>query len=204
MVGVFGPVASGKTFLIKQYVRKMDRVVVFDTTWEYDDAVDLVIEGSPKTLIDYLIDHREHHRVAYVARDLSNGFGWAVETLWQDDLPRWLVVEEVHAFMSPLWKHPSMDALMRYSRKRNLGVIGTSQRVSSVHKDFCHGSRATILFGTSEPADVDAAADRFGASAGEQIQTIRRLEYNDATGSVGATPQILWCERGREPRVEDL
>jgi len=31
-VGVFGPVASGKTFLLKQWVQSLNRVVIFDST----------------------------------------------------------------------------------------------------------------------------------------------------------------------------
>jgi hypothetical protein len=209
MVGAFGPVASGKTFLVKHWLESMPRAIVLDVNQEYeiDKDVDKVIIANPKELVEYLKENEEkgwNYRVSYVPDGLQEGFAWVVEAAWQMSEPRWLILEEVHNWMSPYAKHPAMERLMRYSRKRGLGVVGTSQRLASVHKDFTASSRQTVLFQTDEPGDKQAVKERYGEEALSALESLRPLVYDDATGKVSQTPEALVHRRGKGIYKVDL
>jgi len=53
IVGVFGPVASGKTFLLKQWVQSLNRVVILDSRGEFSEYVSFqTIWTSPRKLLE--------------------------------------------------------------------------------------------------------------------------------------------------------
>ncbi len=194
-VGVYGPVASGKTWLLKKWSESIQRLLVIDSTVEWDDSDLEIIAGSPRALSESLARDVERFRIAYIPNSVANGFGWSVELFWQLESVRWLVLEEVHEYMNPWQKHPHMEPLLRYARKRNLGVIGSSQRLASVHKDFCANSRMSILFHTSEARDHDAIAERWGEDALRAVLGLRPLIWNDSTKVLLQSPECLCITR---------
>lgn len=203
-----GPVASGKTYLAKQWYATQKRVVVFDTSAEYDDLPGEHVWQSPRKFAGLMEQAdesgEEYHIVYHPGSDANLGFEWVIRAMWQPLEPRVLIVEEVHEFMNPSYEHEHMRIVSKYARKRNLGFVGISQRIADTHRNFTSACRRTILFYTQEARDLDAIAERWGEGAADSVRALRPLVYRDGAGSVEQTPQALMIERGQAPMVIDV
>jgi hypothetical protein len=211
LVFVAGPVASGKTYLLQKWAEREPHIVLFDTAGDHvDNPAFEHIWGSPKELADRLSqENRENgngYKIAYhPTGDIQSGFDWCVTTIWQRDEPRWLILEEIHEFMSPWQQHPKMKMLNKYARKRaSLGVIGSTQRLADVHKDFTSAARMSVLFFTQEAGDMNAIRDRWGQEAEQSVKNLRPLVYRDADQVVEQTPQAILIKRGMGHETVDI
>jgi hypothetical protein len=213
VVSVFGPVASGKTFLLKRWAEQMERVVVFDPTMEWADMPGFesfpfwIPERGPRAFAERMAEaeaKNEPYRFVVLPSVVEDAFTWTVNPVWQMSDPRWLIIEEIHLLMSPMYVHESMDKLNRFARKRLLGVIGSSQRIADVHKDFTSASRMSVLFHTTEPRDLDTIADRYGEDARASVSGMRSLAYDDSAETVSQTPQALVYKRGAGTEIIDV
>lgn len=206
MVSVVGPIASGKTFLVRLWVEGMPRVVVFDPTGELSDLPGEHFWGTPKAFADYLSKNQTAFRAVYhPTSNLEEGFDTVASAIWQLDAPRWLVIEEIHQLMSPFAYHEKMKMIMKYSRKRLLGVIGTTQRFADMHREFISASRLAVIFhpGNDAPS-MERVEEMWGKETAAQLAQARPLIYDDVTEMVKQTPQALIVERGQQPRVEEI
>ena len=207
IVGVFGPVASGKTFLVRQWMENLDRVVAFDSVGEMSEATDQTIVDNPRLLWDTLRVSPWYFRVTYVpGSDLDYNFSCVRNILWWIPSDKWLIVDEFH-FICPVnaIEQPMNDTL-RLARKVKLGLVGVSQRIADVHKLFTSSCRMVVLFWTQEARDLDAISQRWGNDVAERVRNLRPLIYNDVTQEVQQTPQCLVIRKGEigEPKTYDL
>jgi hypothetical protein len=200
VVFVAGPVASGKTYLLRQWALKADRVIFFDTAGDHvDETAFEHIWASPHALLERLEQAKteSNYKICYHPQDVEIGFDWTVSGTWQLDHPRFLFIEEVHEVMSPWTQHPKMKMLNKYARKREaLGVITCSQRLADVHKDLTSAARMCVLFQTYESKDLDAIAERWGSDVEMAVRELRPLQYDDSTHKVMQTPQAVVIRRG--------
>jgi hypothetical protein len=205
VVFVAGPVASGKTYLLRQWALREKHVIFFDTAGDHLDETNFEhIWASPSAFMDRIDRARseEVYRIAYHPQDVETGFDWVVTGTWQLDHPRFLFIEEVHEVMSPWTQHPKMKLLNKYARKREaLGVITCSQRLADVHKDLTSAARLCVLFQTFESKDLDAIRERWGDEVEGAVRGLRSLQYDDATRATLATPQAVVIKRGVLPAL---
>jgi len=203
-----GPVASGKTYLAKKWYEQQERVVIFDTSAEYDDLPGEHFWQTPRRFAERM-ERSEKETSGYKCiyhpgGDSDTAFEWVIKAMWQPLDPRVLIVEEVHEFMNPSYEHEHMRIVSKYARKRNLGFVGISQRIADTHRNFTSACRKTILFYTQEARDLDAIVERWGTEAGHQVSALRPLIYRDGAGTVEQTPQALLIERGQAPVVIEV
>jgi hypothetical protein len=203
-VSLIGPVASGKTFLMKQWLKDWPRVAVFDPTAEYDDIPGEHFWASPKAFAQRLKDNPNQFTLFYHPQETEVGFTTFASAMWQLLQPRWMFIEEIHELISPWSKHEKMRIIMKYARKRFLGVVGSTQRLADLHKDFTSASRTCILFHTSESNDLKAIDERWGGDAREMVEQLRPLQYDDISESTKQIPQALIIQRGEQPRIEEM
>jgi hypothetical protein len=208
LTSVIGPVASGKTWLLERWAERLPRFAVFDPTGEYQNVPEAQhFWAQPKAFADYVADNRLKFRAIYhPGENLEEGFQWVVSTLWQLTEPRFLFIEEMHHVMSPWDVHDSMKLIMKYARKRLLGVVGATQRLSNMHKEFISASRLVVVFNPgNDAAGFQAAREFWGKDTEEMLRGVRPLDYDDKTGVVKAKPQALIIEgRNNPPRVEEI
>lgn len=205
-VGVFGPVASGKTFLLKQWLSRMDRVVVYDATGEmFEDETFTTIWSSPKQLLETIERSPFAFRVAYQpGGDITEDFSWTLKILWQFDAPRWLAIDECHLVMANNSIESDVEMMLRFSRHAKLGLVGMSQRIADVHKLFTSACRKVVLFWTAEARDLDAINSRWGNQVSETVAALRPLIYSDSTQTVEQIPQCVVLQKGDKPKVYDF
>lgn len=203
LVSVFGPVASGKTYIMKKLMSPYRRLIWFDTTFEIDFSdADYEHVLSPWQLIERLHKGKSDYRIAYhpTMKDMVAEFDGIARVYWQEDFPRWLAIDEVHEYSNSA----ALDSIARYSRKRFLGVICASQRIADVPKIVTSGSRSVILFFTHEARDHIAIKDRFGDEVLSKTLGLRPLIFNDVSKQVKQYPQCVVYKRGEPIEIHDL
>lgn len=206
IIFISGPVASGKSWLIQQFVARMERSLINDITAEYSGDNFTHIWSNPKELAETLARNPYAFRIAYHpnAAYIEEEFHWMYSAIWQIKQPRWFVIEECHEVCSANSIHPDMENILRYARHNLLGVIGSSQRIADVHKLLTSSARMVILFHTTEFRDLQAIRDRFGDAVQKAVTGLRPCIFNDATKEVEQHPQCLVYLKGSGFRVIDL
>lgn len=205
-VFISGPVASGKTFLIKRLVDRMTRSLIMDSGADYFGEAYEHVWSNPRQLAERLAKNQHYFRIAYhpSSENYAEEFHWLYASIWTLSLPRWFVVEEVHEVCSINSVHPDFENILRYSRHNLLGIIGSSQRLADVDKLLTSNARMVILFHTSEYRDIEAARLRFGNEVAEAVTNLRPCIYDDASGVCEQHPECLIYIKGYGFRVVSL
>lgn len=200
---VLGPTASGKTFLMRNLMKPYRRVMWFDTTYEIDDA-DREFEHffNLPTWIDRMEKGESFYKIAYhpVSSDVEKEFDLVSRYFWQLDFSRWLVADEAHEFNNS----QTLKPMLKYGRKRLLGILAASQRVCDLKPHVRTNARSVVLFYTNEGRDIDAISSSYGEETAEAVTKLKPLIYNDTTKVVTQTPQCILYKRGQGFTVIDL
>lgn len=204
MTFVCGPVASGKTFTIKDFIKNDNRHCVFDSTGEYmDDGAHEEIWANPRALYERVKANPYYFRIVYVpGRSRQEDFSHVLNALWWLDTPKLLVCDEVADICPVSSLDGDVERILRFARKDKMGFLTASQRIADVHKLFTGGCRMVVLFQTHEIRDLDAIESRWGC--GKMVEQLRPLLYDDSTETVRQIPQCLVIEKGQKPYVYDF
>lgn len=208
--GAFGPMASGKTFLIEQWLKSgyalANRYVRFDATGETLDQEGVEhIWQSPKSLYERLTRNPYYFRICYhPGQNLREEFRYALQCLWRVDQFKLLVMDEFHEVCSVNETPDYVQTMLRYARHNHLAVIAASQRIADVHKLFTAGCRKVVIFRSDESRDFIAVRDRWGLEAAEAMSNLRPLIYDDEKRITRQVPQCLVCPKGQRPFVYDF
>lgn len=204
MTFVCGPVASGKTHLLKRWVATDNRHVIFDSTGEYmDDGEQEEVWASPRKLYERVKANPYFFRVVYVpGRNRQEDFSHVLNALWWMDTPKLLVCDEVADICPVDSLDEDIERLLRFARKDKMGFLTASQRIADVHKLFTGGCRMVVLFQTHEARDLMAIEDRWKCS--DLVENLRPLLYDDIKEKTLQVPQCVVCEKGKRPYVYDF
>jgi hypothetical protein len=208
ITAVFGPMASGKTFLIeKEWIPAMPpRYIRFDATGESMDDPNIEhVWRSPQALYKRLQENPYFFKIAYhPGTNIQEDFYWCVKCLWRLDVYKTIICDEFHEVCNVNQTPAFVQTMMRYARHNHLSVIGASQRIADVHKLFTSGARKIIIFYSQESRDLLAVRDRWGSQAERMVANLRPLLYDDRTKNVRQVPQCLVIEKGSPPKVYDF
>jgi hypothetical protein len=204
MTFVCGPVASGKTHLIKQWLDTNNRHVIFDGTGEFLEAGGREeIWANPRALYDRVKANPFFYRIVYQpGRDRQSDFDYVLNALWWLDTPKLLVCDEFHEICPLEMSNESVEMMLRFARHDKLGFIGASQRIADVHKLFTSGCRMIVLFHTEEARDLDAIESRWRCA--NLVSDLRPLLHDDEGGITKQIPQCVVCVKGQKPFVYDF
>lgn len=206
VVGVFGPVASGKTHLVKQWLKDLNRFVAFDVTGEFSEGKDVEqIWASPSALHKRLQSNPYYFRIAYQpSGDIDEDFYWVYRAMWQVQTARYLAVDEFHLIAPVHNSNPDLQIILRFARHAQLGVIGVSQRLADVSKLFTSSCRMIVLFWTQEARDLEAIRERWGDEVAKAVRNLRPLIFNDVTKVTTQIPQCIVYSKGTGARIFDF
>lgn len=203
-VFISGPVASGKSHLIKQLVDRMERSLVLDMMAEYGGEGYEEIWANPQALAERLEKNPHYFRIAYHPKNIPVDFHWCYVAIWQLTLPRWFIIEEVHEVCGSNSILDDMKDILRYSRHNMLGIVASSQRIAEVNKLLTSVARMIILFHTTEFRDIQAIDDRFGRDVAEAVQNLRPCIYDDSSKTLEQAPECVIYIRGMGWKVVSL
>jgi len=203
-VALYGGTSSGKTHLMKTLVAPYRRVLWNDTTFEMETDNSFEHIYSPSLLVNRFRNHNDErsYRVCYhpTYRDIELEFDLVSRMYWQEDDPRWFVVDEVHEFN----QCENIIPMLKYSRKRKLGIIIASQRICDVKPAIRTNCRTTILFFAHEMRDLAAIRESYGIEVMEEVKKLRPLIYHDVKKVVEQYPQVVVYRRGQPIEIHDL
>jgi hypothetical protein len=204
MTFVCGPVASGKTHLIKTWLATDNRHVIFDGTGEFlDDPGREQVWANPKALYERLKKNPYYYRVVYQPGvDREEDFSWVLKAMWWIDFPKLLVCDEFHEICPVEYKSQDVEMMLRFARHDKLGFVGASQRIADVNKLYTSACRMVILFQTHEARDLDAIDSRWGCA--RMVEELRPLLHDDVSGVTKQIPQCVVIEKGKKPYVYDF
>jgi hypothetical protein len=210
IVGVFGPVASGKTYLITQWLKECTRYVRFDVTGEttHDPSVEHFWSNQRGLFNMYQrIKERPYYfRIAYhPGIDLEWEFRKTLSALWRRvEIFKTLVCDEIHEICSLHGSPEEVRTMFRYGRHAHLSIIGASQRLADVDKLYTSSCRKIIIFRSEEARDYAAVEDRWGTDCADAMDNLRPLIYDDVNRVTHQIPQCLVIPRGGSPQVYDF
>lgn len=205
MTFVCGPVSSGKTHLIKQWLSTDARHVIFDGTGEFlEDNSREQIWASPKKLWERLKANPYCFQIVYTpGRDRLSDFSWALNCLWWTDAPsKTFVCDEFHEICPVSMSNDDVEMMLRFARHNKLGFVGASQRIADVSKLYTSGCRVVILFHTLEARDLEAIQDRWRCA--KMVENLRPLLYDDDTETTKQVPQCVVIIKGQKPFIYDF
>lgn len=207
MTCVIGPVASGKTFLLKKWIKEDNRHVIFDSTGEYGDDPSIGLHeeiwANPLELYRRVKENPWYFRLVYVpGRDRQGDFTQVLNTLWWRDTPKLLVCDEVADICPNNVLEEDIEMLLRFARKDKMGFLTATQRIADVHKLFTGGCRMVVLYQTNESRDLIAIEQRWGCA--RLVEGLRPLLYDDNKEEVQQIPQCVVIEKGKKPYVYDF
>lgn len=148
--GVMGKKGSGKSFLVKQCIDRLPRVIIVDPMYEYTGT----ICNDWNEVVD-LIDAFRDDNFTCVYRPQND-----------DDLEKFmplinavneytLVFEEVDKMCDPRQIHPELLHLTKYGRHSRRNLLWISRNPFEISRFLTRNSDFLITFRQTEPRDLD-------------------------------------------------
>ena len=190
---------------MRKWLEMCERAMMYDSAGEFDDPQRYTqVWGSPRELLGMIEENPYYYRIAYHPRNFSDDFFWASAAMQLQSMPRWFFVEEVHEVASFNSTHESMTDLLKYSRKMQLGIVASSQRIADITKELTSASRMQVLFNTNEIRDLEAIGDRYGMDVRQTVEQLRPCIYDDEMKVCHQEPECLVRIKGVGHRVFSL
>lgn len=172
---IFGKTGSGKTTFVKRLVKKLNRVIIIDKMFEYEDGI---IFYKFEDLLNYFLLNKPSS-FKFICRfendiDIENLFifCWYVKNLV-------LVVEEAEMYISPFVKQSNFLRLVRYGRHRGISIIAVARRVIEVSNDIKANSDKIVTFQQILEKDLEYL-EKFGFNK-EKVKNLKKYEFLDVT-----------------------
>lgn len=172
IVGVMGRTGSGKSYLVKNMLSRINRYIVIDPLHEYQGTV----FNSWKDVVHFLDDYRDSNfRVVYrppegtEEEDTAKMFEVlnAVNSFTA-------VIEEADYHCSPHFINPEFARLMKYGRHGDRSLIWVSRNPAEVNRQLTRLSHAIMTFKQVEPIDLRYLSH---FSFSKDVQTLEKYEW---------------------------
>lgn len=168
---IFGRTGSGKTYFTKKLISKLDRVIIIDKMFEYEDGV---IFYSFNELLDYFLTNKPT-TFKFICRfendtdiEMLFRFCWYVKNLV-------LVVEESEMYISPYVKQSEFLKLIRYGRHKAISIIAIARRVVEISNDVKANADKIITFKQILQKDLDYL-ERLGFDK-QKVINLKQYEF---------------------------
>ncbi len=171
---VMGKRGCGKSFLVKQLIKNIRRLFVYDSMGEYTDGV--VVEDMAELRKFWSKVYRGHFRIIYRPTDAESEFEPICQLIWVCGYMT-LVAEEVQTFCNTRSICKDFKAIVAKGRHRDITLIGVTQRPAEISKLLTSQAKEICIFNTTEPNDLQYFKDSFGSELVEKIGQLQQYEY---------------------------
>ena len=167
VIFVAGRRGSGKSYFTNQFVKMLDRVIMFDPFGEYDltpvDDLDNVPDDEGLDL------NRISYRPQYLDYDAFDAFCARMMHVKNT----YVGFDELNLFTSNYIRQDNFDRLVRTSRRNGTSIIGITQRPTGAPAIILSQSSRLFLFHLHSPLDLKPLRHYL---TDEEIERITRLE----------------------------
>lgn len=175
---VVGKTGYGKSRLVKESIRMLDRLVVFDVMNEYDQLKDIQLVNSIDDFISLLKSAGQHGsifvRVVLKSQDQYETCFSACNIVGNLTV----VIEEISNFSSSHSLSPALEQLVRFGRHVDISLIGISQRFADIGLLLRNNFDVLVTFNLSAPNDIKYLAEiPFIGDIAYEIPNLSRDEY---------------------------
>lgn len=200
IVAVIGRKGSGKSTMLAERLKAVDRLVVFDPLGEHCGKKGWLpneIDSLPE-LENFFRWNRKRGQFAagYVpGEELEEEVEGVAGILYQRGN---LVfgIEEVPLICSASYLPPVLGKLIRTGRHRQIDIAWTAQRASECARTLTSLTDEFVLFSQTEPRDLDAIAARCGDEVARKVAELGRHDY--ITWDVGARKLVEHSAKRRD------
>ncbi len=220
---VIAPSGSGKTRLVSETIRKLDRIAVFDQVADTqyiptNDPNVIVVTGRPKefaTAIGSFLPKEEQEkqrfRVVYhpVTTEVQdNGlmespeFGMIVKVC-QERGHMYLVIDEAHLWCNSYNCPKELMLANLVGRHDELSLILIAQRINGIHPAIRENADEFYFWKIITPTGLKMVGEYCGTEVAEQVKNLRAVELDADDNFVAPGQYLHWSKfRGVEEVTE--
>jgi len=200
ITGIVGPTGSGKSYTAAQIMAKSERAAVYQIVREDNNflacATD-IFDGDIAAFCRALGEDnfRYVYKVGPGKRIEKNRF------ILPDFEPfiaccferknMLMMIDEAHFLCNPRYIPAYFWESIVTGRHMFLDIAYATQRFSMVHHDLTANTHEFHFWRISEPADLDAIAQRCGDDVRDQVANLRKTEDNRGTGGELIPGEVL-------------
>ena len=171
---VMGKRGSGKSYLVKQWCRQYERLLIYDPQGEYIDGV--IIDDISELKNFWIKVYRKKFRIIYRPIDAENEFEPICKLVWECHNITF-IVEEVQSFCNPQSICYDFKALISKGRHRDIELIGVTQRPAEISKLLTSQAKRMCIFNVTDPNDIKYFTQTFGMEFIEKLDQLQQYNY---------------------------
>lgn len=188
---VFGASGSGKSYYVKQIVKKWGRALIWDPDNEYGEIPNIQTARTPAEVMSF-INSASNVKVRYVPMTIDRkllekcfDFISLAAFIWGNCL---YVGEEIADVTTPSKAAGGWGVVLRRGRKRGVKVIGVSQRPAECDKTLFTQARYIRTGRLDGEGDKQRLATTLGAPVDwvKRLGDLEFLSVNRSTGELTA------------------
>lgn len=174
---VLGQKGMGKTVLTKEIILEHARVIVIDSTGEYDEEIGCVPAEGIKAATEFLVRYQSLHRFCLSYRPATDEEALRFLDLCYEVHHYLLVIDEANIYMAASSLPTPIANLVRRGRHREISQIYCAQRASSIHREVTSASDVIVAFRQHEARDVEYLRRE---GFGERAEVLPTLQVHQA------------------------
>lgn len=177
LVGVAGRKGSGKSTMMRRILERCSRLFLFDPMGEHGWVPNRFNDWQDADEFLAWAQTQKLFAGSYIPQgSLEQDFDWLADIIYdQGNLV--FGVEEVPMLCSPSYLPSSFDRIVRLGRHRRVSVVWTAQRMAEVARRLTAATDYFVLFGHTEPRDLDAIAERCGSDVADKVMGLSLHGY---------------------------
>jgi hypothetical protein len=202
IVGVIAPKGSGKTYMVTEAMRGMERVAAFDMLHEgaYLGVADEMHTGAPAAFAESL--RADQFRVIYrpTIFSMQDEEEYCPEfepfvTLCYLRGDMTMIIDEAHQICTARTCPDMLRNAVRLGRHRQLNIYFVTQSFSAVARPLTENADEFWFWKIIEPKDIEGIRARCGLEVAHRVLNLRRLEMN-GQGKVIPGEMVRWTTYG--------
>lgn len=171
---MLGKRGSGKSFLLKQHLKRCNRFLVYDTIGEYTDGV--IFQTGPE-LFKFWKDHLDgDFRLIYQPLQPEAEFDYICDLVYAcGDMV--FAAEEIDKFCQSNNISLSFSNIIQRGRHRDITFIGVSQRPFGINRIISSQAKDIYTFQQSEPRDLEYLSMYIGKDLTEKVRELPQYHF---------------------------
>ncbi len=170
---ILGQRGSGKTFLARNLIQDVKRLIIYDTLGEYDTGINVETLDEFKEF--FLKTYQRDFKICYQPVQPQKDFEAVCDIVFECGDVTFLV-EEIDTFASAQKIDENFANIIQRGRHRDITLIGVSQRPFGIPRLITSQAKTIYSFIHREPADLDYLRSFIGDEA-EKIKDLKPYEF---------------------------
>lgn len=170
---ILGQRGSGKSYLAKDLIKDVKRLIIYDTLGEYNTGIS--IENLDEFKQFFLKVYQGNFKICYQPVNPIIDFDAVCDIVFEcGDLT--FLVEEIDTFASAQGISDNFANIIQRGRHKNITLIGVSQRPFGIPRLITSQAKTIYSFIHREPGDLDYLKAYIGEDA-EKIKELKQYEF---------------------------